>query len=165
MDDGNEVVHYLNQYFGGVGGEDKADVGPSIVEGPTGPGRALQAALGDRGEVVATAICGDNYVAENMARAAAEIVGLLRPYRPDVFIAGPAFEAGRYGVACGAVSKAVTENLAIPAVTGMYDDNPGVDLFHKDYCRLHRTGKNIKAAGRMAAWLARRRADYRHAIG
>ncbi len=35
------VVHYLNQFFGGVGGENKADVGPQVRNGPIGPGRAL----------------------------------------------------------------------------------------------------------------------------
>jgi betaine reductase len=138
-----KVVHYLNQFFGGVGGEDKANVGPMIVAGPTGPGRAFQAALGGRGDIVATAICGDNYVAENTAKAVAEIVDLIRPYQADILIAGPAFEAGRYGVACGAVSKAVSENLRIPAVTGMYDENPGVDLFHKDVL-IVRTGNSVR---------------------
>ncbi len=126
------VVHYLNQFFAGLGGEDKAGTGPSIREGATGPGRAVQMALGERGKVVATAVCGDNYFAENSDKANVELLDLIRGYRPDVVIAGPAFEAGRYGVACGAVCKAVIERLGIPAVTGMYPENPGVDLFHKD---------------------------------
>ena len=49
------VVHYLNQFFAQIGGEDKADVGLAFKDGPAGPGRALQQALGDNGEVVATA--------------------------------------------------------------------------------------------------------------
>ncbi len=126
------VVHYLNQFFGGLGGEDKAGIGPRIIEGATGPGRAFQNAFGERAEVVATAICGDNYFAENTEKASAEVIELVRSYRPDILIAGPAFEAGRYGVACGAVCKAVIEKLGIPAVTGMYFENPGVDLFHKN---------------------------------
>jgi glycine reductase len=138
-----KVVHYLNQFFGGIGGEDKADVRPRILDGPTGPGRAFQAALGKQGDIVASAICGDNYFAENTANAAAQIVDLIRPYQPDVLIAGPAFEAGRYGVACGAVTKAVIETLGIPAVTGMYDENPGVDLFHRDVF-IVRTGNSVR---------------------
>jgi betaine reductase len=138
-----KVVHYLNQFFGGVGGEDKADVGPSIVIGPTGPGRAVQAALGDRGDVVATAICGDNSVAENPDQVAAAIVDLIRPYQPDILIAGPAFEAGRYGVACGAVCRTVSQKLGIPVVTGMYDDNPAVDLFHREVF-IVRTGSSVR---------------------
>ena len=32
------VVHYINQFFGGLGGEDKADTPPQITEGAAGPG-------------------------------------------------------------------------------------------------------------------------------
>ena len=48
------VVHYINQFFGQIGGEDKADVGFSVKEGPVGPGMLLQKHLGDRGEIVGT---------------------------------------------------------------------------------------------------------------
>ena len=57
------VVHYLNQFFGGIGGEEKAETGPQVHDGFLGPGRAIQNALAGRGEIVATAICGDNYFA------------------------------------------------------------------------------------------------------
>jgi glycine reductase complex component B subunit gamma len=136
------VVHYLNQFFGGIGGESKADVGPQVRNGPIGPGRALQGALGSRGEVVATVICGDNYFAEKMVGAAEEVIRLLGPYRADVLIAGPAFDAGRYGIACGAVCKAVENKLGIPAVTGMYAENPGVDLFSRQVY-IVKTGETV----------------------
>ena len=45
---------------------------------------------------------------------------MVKEQAPDVFIAGPAFNAGRYGVACGTIAAAVQEELGIPAVTGMY---------------------------------------------
>ncbi len=140
---GLRVVHYLNQFFGGIGGEDKAHVGPQISVGPTGPGRGIQNALGGRGEIVATVICGDNYFAEKTEEATEEVIQLLSPYEPDVVIAGPAFEAGRYGVACGAVCKAVQDQLGIPAVTGMFSENPGVDLFSKD-TYIVQTGDSIR---------------------
>jgi len=126
------IVHYLNQFFGGIGGEEKASGGPRVKDGAVGPGRAIQDALKGRGEVVATVICGDNYFAERMQEATQEIVELLTPYRPEVLIAGPAFNAGRYGVACGALCKAVQEKLGIPVITGMYEENPGVGLYKKD---------------------------------
>ena len=47
-------------------------------------------------------------------------------------IAGPAFDAGRYGVACGEVCKVVQEKLGIPAVTGMNEENPGVGLYNRN---------------------------------
>ena len=42
------VVHYLNQFFAGIGAEDKADTPPGRREGALGPGRLLQQALGER---------------------------------------------------------------------------------------------------------------------
>lgn len=126
------VVHYVNQFFGGIGGEDKADVGPQAKAGPIGPGRALQAQLGERAQVVATVICGDNYFAERIDEATARVIELIEPYRPDVLIAGPAFDAGRYGIACSAVCRAAGKRLGIPVVTGMHRENPGVDMFARD---------------------------------
>jgi len=137
------VVHYLNQFFGGFGGEEQAHQGPQIVDGLRGPGRAIQNRLAERGEVVATAICGDDYAGEKIEETADEIVRLIRPYHPDVVIAGPAFEAGRYGVACGAICKKVQEVLKIPVVTGMYAENPGVDLYHQDVY-IVQTGDSVR---------------------
>jgi betaine reductase len=126
------VVHYLNQFFGGIGAEEKASVGPQIRDGAVGPAMAVKNALKGRGDVIATVICGDNYFTERTDEVVPEIIEWLRPYRPDLLIAGPAFNAGRYGVACGALCKAVQEKLGIPAVTGMYKENPGVGLYKKD---------------------------------
>lgn len=127
-----KVVHYINQFFAGIGGEEKADHKPEVREGVVGPGMALNAALKDDAEIVATVICGDTYFNENMAAAEAEILEMVKKYEPDLFIAGPAFNAGRYGVAAGAVTKAVKEKLGIPAVTAMYTENPGADMFKSD---------------------------------
>ncbi len=147
------VAHYLNQFFGGIGGENKADVGPQVRNGPVGPGRALQSALGGEGEVVATVICGDNYFAEKPDAAAGEVMQLLGSYRADVLIAGPAFDAGRYGIACGAVCKAAENKLGIPAVTGMFEENPGADLFAR-HVYVVKTGETVagmaEAVSRMA---------------
>ena len=54
---------------------------------------------------------------------------MVKDLSPDVFIAGPAFNAGRYGVACATLATAVWEKLGIPSVTGMYEENPGADMF------------------------------------
>jgi betaine reductase len=77
-------------------------------------------------------ICGDDYFAEKTEEAADEVLRLMKPYDPDAVIAGPAFHAGRYGVACGAICQLVQKVLCIPAVTGMYKENPGVDLYRRD---------------------------------
>lgn len=127
-----KVVHYINQFFGQIGGEDKADVGFSMKEGPVGPGIMIENLFNGRANVVATVICGDNYFTSDVEGNAKQFVEMVRDYEPDLVIAGPAFEAGRYGVSCGAVCKAVTEEFKIPAITGMYAENPGVDLFREN---------------------------------
>lgn len=127
-----KIVHYINQFFAGIGGEEKADIMPEVREGVVGPGTALAKALGEEYEIVATVICGDNYFGENLDTATDTIVEMVKKYEPDVFVAGPAFNAGRYGVACGTICKAVEERLGIPVLTAEYEENPGVDMFRKD---------------------------------
>lgn len=146
------VVHYLNQFFGQIGGEDQAQVGFSLREEPVGPGMALKNALGDKAEVVATVICGDNYFSKDVEGASSEGLALVEKYQPDIFIAGPAFAAGRYGVACGAMCKAVGEKLGVPVISGMYEENPGVAMYQK-YAYIIKTGNSardmVQAMGKM----------------
>jgi glycine reductase complex component B subunit gamma len=127
-----KVVHYINQFYAGIGGEEKADVKPEVREGFVGPGMGLSKALKGEAEIVATVICGDSYCAENTEEALKTIIEMVKKYSPDLFIAGPAFNAGRYGVACGAVCKAVSEELNIPVMSAMYPENPGVDMYKKN---------------------------------
>lgn len=125
------IVHYINQFFAQIGGEEKADIPAELRRGEiVGPGLAFQQALGDEAEITATIICGDSYFNENTEAVTEQILGWVRELEPDLFIAGPAFNAGRYGVACGTIAAAVQEKLGIPALTGMYVENPGVDMFH-----------------------------------
>ena len=127
-----KIVHYINQFFAGIGGEEKADIVPEVREGAVGTGTALEKALGEEYEIAATVICGDNYFGENLDTATDTIVEMVKQYEPDVFVAGPAFNAGRYGVACGTICKAVEERLGVPVLTAEYEENPGVDMFRKD---------------------------------
>lgn len=131
------VVHYINNFFAGIGGEEKADIPPECRPGTVGPGLALQTALGDDYEVVATVICGDSYFGENLAAATETLLGMIADQKADAFVAGPAFNAGRYGVACGSIAKAVEEKFNIPVITGMYHENPGADMFKKDLHIIH----------------------------
>lgn len=126
-----KVVCYLNQFFGGVGGEDKADQEPYIVTERIGPVMAIQAAL-QGAEVTHTIVCGDNFMGSNTEEAIARILKLLQGIEMDLFIAGPAFQAGRYGVACGVICKAIQEHFGVPALTSMNEENPGVEMFKKD---------------------------------
>ncbi len=122
------VVHYINQFFAQIGAEDKAHVSPESKEGVIGPGMLLQKLLGDQAKVVATVFCGDNYYAEKSEVVSAEIADMVAEYKPDIFIAGPAFNAGRYGIACSSACQAVAEKLSIPVITGMFKENPGIEI-------------------------------------
>lgn len=124
-----KVVHYINQFFANIGGEEMAHVPAEVREGVVGPGLAFQQAFGEEAEVVATIICGDSYFNENIDEAKKTILEMVKKYNPDIFIAGPAFNAGRYGVACGTIAQAVKDELNIPVLTGMYAENPGADMF------------------------------------
>ena len=123
------VVHYINQFFAQIGGEEMAHVQPEYREGPVGPGLAFNASFGEHAEIVGTVICGDSYFNENMEEAKAELIEMIDAAKPDLFIAGPAFNAGRYGVACGAIAEAVQQQFNIPVLTGMYEENPGADMY------------------------------------
>lgn len=119
------IVHYLNQFYGGIGGEAEADTALVVCEGPVGPGRLLEQTLRGDGRVVATLICGDNAIHERRDELLSQIVNSARAWAPDALIAGPAFASGRYGLACAAVAARVGSELGIPAVTGMHPGNPG----------------------------------------
>ncbi len=148
------VVHYINQFFAGIGGEEKANVMPEKRDGVVGPGMAFQAALGDTAEIVATVVCGDTYFNENLEAASDTVLNMIKESAPDLVIVGPAFNAGRYGMACGTVAKLVDESLHIPVVGGMYIENPGIDGF-KRYGYFVSTGDSAatmrKAVPEMAA--------------
>lgn len=124
------VVHYINQFFANIGGEEMAHIEPELREGIVGPGMALNAAWKGEAEIVNTIVCGDSYFAEHEAEAKEKILGWVKEIKPDFFIAGPAFNAGRYGYACANICVAVQE-LGIPVLTGMYQENPGADYKEK----------------------------------
>ena len=125
------VVHYINQFFANIGGEEMAHVAPERREGFVGPGLAFNQAWKGEAEIVATIVCGDSHFAEHEKEAKAQILAWVKEKKPDLFIAGPAFNAGRYGYACANVALAVKEELGIPVLTGMYEENPGADLKDK----------------------------------
>lgn len=153
MGEPKRVLHYLNQFFGGMGGEERANLPLKVVEGAVGPGRPLQQALGADGKVVATVICGDNYFNEEKATALAGLQEAFQRFKPDVVVAGPAFNAGRYGVACGEVCKAAQQQ-GIPAVTAMYQENPGI-AEHRLEVYILETGDNPAEMGQIMGRLAR----------
>ncbi len=126
------VVHVINQFYAGVGGVVKADLPAEVRTGPVGPGQQAARLLGDRGEIVATIVVGDNWAHADPTTAIEQILSLLTPLAPDALLLGPAFGSGRYGVTCGRVAEAARERLGLQAVvTGMHPENPGVDMFRR----------------------------------
>ena len=128
-----KVLYYVNQFFGQIGGEDKAGIAPMYKSEIVGPAMGFNGLLGEDGQVIGTLICGDNYFNENKEEALEEILKIIKDNDPDIIVAGPAFNAGRYGMACGEIAKAVVEKLEIPVVSGMYVENPGLEVC-KDIC-------------------------------
>ena len=128
MDKPVTILHFVNQFFGGIGGEDQAETPPQFRAGPVGPGVALAKHLGDRATVAGTLICGDNYFIEHQEETVASLLELGGACSADVLVAGPAFNSGRYGTACGALALAWQRD-GRSAVTAMNVNNPGVALF------------------------------------
>ncbi len=147
------VVHYINQFYAGVGGEESASIGLSERKGPIGPGQALLSFLGDDYEIVKTIVCGDNTIAERTSSLLPKIVAIVRDADADLFVAGPGFNAGRYGIGCGAATSAVTEQLRIPAVTALFAENPGTDLY-KNRCYILQSDNNAKNMSKVLEQIA-----------
>ena len=125
------IVHYLNQFFAGLGGEEQAGAALEVRAGAIGPGKLFEQLLGGDAKVVFTLVCGDNYAVENQQQMLTAALDKIRQAQPDLVVAGPCFQAGRYGMAAGALCAAVQSNLGIPAITAMSDENPGADLYRE----------------------------------
>jgi betaine reductase len=152
MDKPVTILHFMNQFFGGIGGEDKADTAPEFRAGPVGPGVALAKHLGDRATIVGTLICGDNYFIEHQEEAVARLLELAEACPADVLVAGPAFNSGRYGSACGEMALA-WQGKGRSAVTAMNVNNPGVELFRSQTYVLE-TGATAASMGDVIPRLA-----------
>lgn len=118
------LVHYINQFYAGLGGEDAAALGPRVLDGPVGPGRLLQQLLGDAHQIVATVVCGDDFAASDPA-VAQELLGMARAADAELLVAGPAFGSGRYGLVCARLVAAAAA-AGLPALASMHPDNPGI---------------------------------------
>lgn len=123
-----KAILYLNQFFGQIGGEDKADFEPVLEARPIGSAGIFNAKAKNV-QITHTMICGDNFMASHTEEAVERCLKLLEGLDFDMFIAGPAFNAGRYGNACGQICKAVQEKFNVPAITSMNVENPGVEMF------------------------------------
>ena len=120
-----KILHYLNQFFAGIGGEDKAGQEFLFLPKPVGPGLLLNDLLKNRDIEYATVVCGDNYFHENEDAALTKLGEVMTRFAPNLVIAGPAFHAGRYGIACAKTASFTRERFGVPAITGLFEENPG----------------------------------------
>lgn len=125
-----KVVHYINQFFAGVGGEELAHHEPELLNELAPQSKLLDSKL-ENSSVVATVVCGDNYYGENTKEAERRIIELLKDIDFDILVAGPAFRAGRYGVACGGAAMAIKKAFDVEIFTSMDVENPGVEMWKK----------------------------------
>ncbi len=126
------VMHYVNQFFVGMGGEDKADVPLGFHEGACGPGRRLQGLLGDKTTIVLTVYCGDNYFNDNRDEVIQKILSIAKVHDVDIVVAGPAFSSGRYGFACVEACHSISTSLNLECVTGISLDNPALAGYRRN---------------------------------
>lgn len=123
-----KAILYINQFFGQIGGEEKADFEPELRDGAHASANIFNGMAKDV-RITHTMICGDNFMASHPEEAIERCLKLLEGKEFDMFLAGPAFNAGRYGNACGLICKAVKEKFGVPVITSMNLENPGVELF------------------------------------
>jgi betaine reductase len=125
------IVHVVNQFFAGFGGEDKAGMPVGVIEGAAGTARGLQLQLGEEVKIACTIYYGDNYFHEHKEDAIKAILDAVRSAQPLVLVAGPAFNSGRYGASCVEICNAVANIFEISCVTAMHDENPGVGSYRE----------------------------------
>jgi glycine reductase complex component B subunit gamma len=123
------IMHYMNQFFAGIGGEDKAGVPLGYREGSVGPGKRLRDLIGPSAEIVVTVYCGDDFFPDHQDEVVKEIIEIARTQGIQLVVAGPAFGSGRHGYACVEVCQALGSTLGLNCVTGMHPENPGIGRY------------------------------------
>jgi glycine reductase complex component B subunit gamma len=153
-----QVIYYVNQFFGGIGGEEKADVPVGFREEAVGPARHFQELCRESLEVAVTAYCGDNYFAAHESDVLAAILEVARKHDAKMLVAGPAFGAGRYGFACVELCHFLNSSMNIPCISGMHAESPAVELYrqYKDKgVYLIPTGDAASGMGQALSGMAR----------
>lgn len=137
-----KILHFINQFFAGIGGEESATVGLEVRDGAVGPGRLIATAHPDS-EIV-TIVGGDNYAVQNLDEVVHRVSEVISSRGIDVVVCGPAFNAGRYGIVCATLAAELPAKAGVPAITGLYEENAAVSLF-SSRALMVRTGQS--AAG------------------
>jgi glycine reductase len=124
-------MYYVNQFFAGIGGEDKADLPLDFSPVLVGPAKRFQELTQESVEIVFTAFCGDNYFANNRDAVLASVLDTAQKHQIELLIAGPAFGSGRYGFACTEICHSLARSMNISCISGMHAENPGVELYQQ----------------------------------
>ncbi len=129
------AVYYINQFYAGFGGEEAAGMGLSIItDEMKGPAIGVAKALEGQLEIVKILACGDNFINTDSSfdSIKEQLKQEICDAKADVFIAGPAFNAGRYGVACAKMCDFAKKQCGLPSVTAMWRENPAIGMFVRD---------------------------------
>ena len=117
------VVHFLNQLFAGI--EDKAGrVRGARWCGRSGRCSSRLSATRPRCEHL---VCGA--IPSMRIPRATSPRSWLHSHRPARFAVAGQVNAGRYGLACGAICAAAADSLGIPTITGLFPEAPAVDVY------------------------------------
>ena len=125
------AIHYINQFYAGIGGESSAESGFIVLKDKKGPAIGLEDLWQGKMIVTKVVCCGDNYINldRNFEEVCRQLKKIVEEEKPDVLIAGPAFNAGRYGMACAKICDYARSNLNLPSVTAMWHENPAVKIY------------------------------------
>ena len=137
------VVHYLNQFFGGIGGEEQADVGVSAsARARWARAALLEKALGDDARIEAT--LDRRRQLRQRARADEAVARDRRRARPPPARRG----GGRPGVRLRTLRPGVRARVqawpaerGIAAITAMHPENPGASSARRE--PLHRPDRRV----------------------
>ena len=92
MADKIRIVHYINEFFAGIGVRGRAPRRWTSAKDRRDPGWGITQAIGAEMEIVRTIWCGDNLVNQEQERILQGIEKLVREAKPDLVVAGPGFE-------------------------------------------------------------------------
>jgi glycine/betaine/sarcosine/D-proline reductase family selenoprotein B len=126
-----KIMHYINQFFAGIGGEDKASTPLGFAEGALGPGIPLQNLIAEKAKIVMTAYCGDNYFPDHKEAVTQDINRKARENGVDLLVAGPAFFSGRHGFACVEVCNSFSNSLGMNSITGLAASSPAITIYKR----------------------------------
>ena len=103
-----KILHYLNQFFAQIGGEEKAGQEVLFIPGAVGAGAVIENTLKGQGVEYATLACGDNYFHEEEEKALCAIQAALEQFQPGLV-------SCRSGLQCRQIRPGVRQGMQLGA--------------------------------------------------